>query len=317
MEEEKSYQEIRKELIDKYKPYIAPKIFYYNNELLNISNKKRKLITNLFIAIIILILFIIIISYISINWAFITFISEIIIISIFILYISTIIKEIGNIEKNGIKIKDVKREIMPVICNCFHNLVWVPNRTQPTKKYQNTYLIPTLNYINYDDCFVGKYKKVEFIIEELETWSDYTNFKGIIIQFKINKKFKSHTVIHPSSNLNIFHYSKLHRTVLEDIVFEKKYDVYTNDDIEARYLITTSFMKQLNEIKLSFYATQIHVVFKDGIFYLALETNKNLFEIIDFNKSTLVENQYYAMIDEIISILKLIDYFKLDQNIGM
>ncbi len=43
--------------------------------------------------------------------------------------------------------------------------------------------------------------------------------------------------------------SKLLKSVkLEDPIFEKKFEVYSSDQVEARYLLTTSFMERILEL---------------------------------------------------------------------
>ena len=105
----------------------------------------------------------------------------------------------------------------------------------------------------------------------------------------------------------------LHKTV----EFEKKYDVFTDDEVEARYLITPSLMERLNNIKLSFKANKISASFYNDKFFIALHTNKDLFSIGSLTKPAYDPNQIFQMFEEMMSIYRLIDHFKLDQKIGL
>ena len=316
MEEEKTYQEIRKELIDKYKTVIEPKLLYFSNDLEKAHQtfKNLKIMSKviIFLPSILGIIFVILAPK---NYYFL--IKPVFSISLMIImfFMGAKFRKIKNLKRH------IKEIIMPIICDCFDNLKWVPDKVHSTEQYEQACLIPNSEFYRfvYDDCFRGMYQNIIFTVEELSLKGNKnaTIFNGVVIQFIINKKFNGHTVIYPDSIRHISPSSKLHHTELEDVVFEKKYDVFTDDDVEARYLITPSFMKRLNEMQEKFFADTIYAAFKNGIFYLALDTNKNLFEITDLEKQNVDIGQYYIFVGEIISILKLIDYFKLDQKIGL
>ena len=141
-------------------------------------------------------------------------------------------------------------------------------------------------------------------------------FSGVIIKLDINKQFSGNTVIRPNS---IGHFSPsphLRHTILEDLNFEKKFDVYTNDEVEARYLITPSFMERLNNMKTVFEACSVSCAFYENYLLIGLNTC-DLFSIGNLNVPLDDANQYFKMYDEILSIMKLIDHFKLDQKTGL
>ena len=76
----------------------------------------------------------------------------------------------------------------------------------------------------------------------------------------LTKNFKGNTVINQYS----YHTAppaNLHRTVLEDVDFEKKFEVFTNDDVEARYLITPSLMERLKSMQVAFKTDKISAAF--------------------------------------------------------
>ena len=69
----------------------------------------------------------------------------------------------------------------------------------------------------------------------------------------------------------------LRHTTLEDVVFEKNFDVFTDNEVEARYLITPSFMQRLNSIKKIFLAGAIECAFYKDELIIALHTSRDLF----------------------------------------
>lgn len=109
----------------------------------------------------------------------------------------------------------------------------------------------------------------------------------------------------------------LKKTALEDIEFEKKYTVKTTDEIEARYLLTTSFMERLKNIQTAFGTNNIKCAFSNESIIIAIPTNKNIFEI--GNLLTPLDDALTLDIffNELISLLILIDYFKLNEHTGL
>ena len=99
--------------------------------------------------------------------------------------------------------------------------------------------------------------------------------------------------------------------------FEKNFDVFTNDEVDARYLITPTFMERIKNLELAFKADKIKCAFYNKWLIIALSTKKDLFSICSLTKPICDNNQYFQMYEEIESIIKLIDYFKLDQKIGL
>ena len=247
----------------------------------------------------------------------------------------------------------IKEKIMPIICPCFGDLRWesgkslknlnkllknrnfskeaieatIENDVRYDKtEYYKTGITRFYNNISYDDIFVGSHNNINFILKEVhcthktgsgKNSSNKTVFNGIFITIDFNKKFNSHTVILPDS---IFHNSPfvhLKHTVLEDVVFEKNYDVYTNDEVEARYLITTAFMERLNNIKEVFDAKRTRCAFFEDQLIIGLETKKDTFSICDLNKPLVDSEQFSKMFKEMLSIYQIIDHFKLTQKIGL
>ena len=104
---------------------------------------------------------------------------------------------------------------------------------------------------------------------------------------------------------------------LEDPVFNKKYDVYAEDQVEARYLITTSFMERLNNLKTAFETIKLKCSFFDGKLMFAISTNKNLFEIGNLFTKLTNPKTIETFYNQLNSIYEMIDYFKLNEKTGL
>ena len=146
----------------------------------------------------------------------------------------------------------------------------------------------------------------------------HKKLRNVIIRFKIPKKIKAHTVIfeknHKFKQKNKS--EKFERIKLENIVFENKYDTYSTNQVEARYLLTTLFMKRFEDIKTSFTAKNIRAEFKGDELVILIETNKDLFQMGAITKKTTMET-FSIMLSEIYSTLAIANQLNLDSQTGL
>ena len=70
-------------------------------------------------------------------------------------------------------------------------------------------------------------------------------------------------------------------------------------------------------MKVAFRADKIKCSFYKDYLLIGLFTKKDLFSICSLFKRIDEPKQFFTMYEEIVSIIKLIDHFKLDQKIGM
>ena len=104
---------------------------------------------------------------------------------------------------------------------------------------------------------------------------------------------------------------------LEDLKFDKRFSVYSKDQIEARYLITPAFMDRMNNLRSVFGTKKIKCAFFDDQIVFAISTNKDLFELGDFHRSLLNKKKVKEFYDEIMAIYDIMDYFKLSEKTGL
>ena len=110
---------------------------------------------------------------------------------------------------------------------------------------------------------------------------------------------------------------KLEEVKLEDLRFCKKFNVYSSDQVEARYLVTPSFMERFKNLNTAFGAKKAKCSFFGDEVMFAISTNKNLFEIGSIFKSLENPGSINEFYNELSSILNMVDYFKLDEKIGL
>ena len=105
--------------------------------------------------------------------------------------------------------------------------------------------------IDIDDIILGKYNNNNIAIYDTHIFQSdikklpLTNFRGLFIATKINKNIKCETIIKTDKFFNEKSISAKNKVALEDIEFEKVFEVYSDNQIEARYFLTTAFMERL------------------------------------------------------------------------
>ncbi len=301
------YNKIAKEVVKRYRENILPKFKFY--EAKRIKNFKISLI--ILVTIIVLSLF----AFYVTSEAAVFYIFFIVFFGFLILY--GISKKFEN---------EVKKSIMPYLCECFCDLQWddrILLKCYPDiEKFiieSNLFIASPNPRFYYDDVFSGKFRDLNFKIMEFNCIvgygrKKYSSWAGVCIVIETNKTTKGNTIIRQDSLLHVSPVSKLKHTVLEDVEFEKKYDVYTDDEVEARYVITTAFMERLNNIQMSFSVDKISCAFFEKYLLIGLYTKKDTFKFAKLNKSLTDYTEFSRLFKEIMSIYEMIDYFKLAEK---
>ena len=104
------------------------------------------------------------------------------------------------------------------------------------------------------------------------------------------------------------------KITLEDCKFNRRFNVYSSDEVEARYLITPSFMERLYNLQTNFGTKKIKCSFYEKSLIIAISTKRNLFEFGSLYKPLHKTNSYKQPVKDIDSILNMVEYFKLDEN---
>lgn len=221
--------------------------------------------------------------------------------------------------------KKIKKKVMPILMKAVPDFYWQSETPIPAEDITESQIFPLDKQAvkKFDDCFSGKYRDVDIQIAECSYKANKTNvFSGAVIRIEMNKNFEGLTVIRPKKNVD-FHnikdlkQAKLHKVELEDVEFNKNYDIYSTDQIEARYLLTTSFMERFKNITLAFDSKASYCSFQGKYVYIAPFCKKDLFSVCSLRKNVADEVQFVKLFNEFTSILELVDHFKLDKKLGL
>jgi hypothetical protein len=108
-----------------------------------------------------------------------------------------------------------------------------------------------------------------------------TVFRGLLVVCDFDKRFQGTTVVTKDRTLlgNVFAglLREGKRVELESPDFEKVYEVYSDDQVEARYILTPGFMERLLELREVLGKTPT-LGFLDKRLYLVLPTGSDSFE---------------------------------------
>lgn len=115
----------------------------------------------------------------------------------------------------------------------------------------------------------------------------HTIFKGLFFVADFNKDFSRRTVVLPDTAERLFgQFGSMLQSMnkmrgqlikLEDPEFEKIFAVYGDDQIEARYILSTSLMKRIVDFKKKT-RRPIYISFVGSRVYVAISYTRNLFE---------------------------------------
>lgn len=115
----------------------------------------------------------------------------------------------------------------------------------------------------------------------------YTVFKGLFFIGDFNKDFTTQTMVLPDTAEKLFGYlgQKLQSLnifrgqliKLDDPEFEKHFVVYGNDQIQARYILSTSLMERIVEFKKKT-GRKIYLSFVGSMVFVAVSYTRSLFE---------------------------------------
>ena len=150
----------------------------------------------------------------------------------------------------------------------------------------------------------------------------FTNqsIKGVVLKYTFPKKFNKHTFIFENklSSQKLIHKGRqgYEKVSLEDSEFDKNYTVFSDDQVEARYLLTTSFIERFKNIETAFNPLYQRAEFKENELYILLGTNRDLFKMGSLGEETNY-SQFSQLFEEFYSVLDLIEQLKLNQHIGL
>jgi len=218
-----------------------------------------------------------------------------------------------------------KKEILPEIAKLFGDLTYKLGGKIGMVSMKPSKIVPRHDRYQSEDHFSGEYKGVNLEFSEIElevkrrskdrTYYD-TVFKGLAIMLDIKqKRFYGHTIL-DKNKAAVFEWFKeksagLERAEMVDPEFEKYFDAYTNDQVEARYLIDPVMIENLNGLYREYEGNKMMAAFYNNKMLILVASNHNHFEPADLTVPAADPYSILNMKREVGQVLSIIDRLSL------
>lgn len=183
-------------------------------------------------------------------------------------------------------------------------------------------LAPSFTRSKFEDCFRGShrgssYELYEAVLKQRRSSGKsshmVTVFRGQLIRLHFPRSFDGTTIVRRDMGVfNAFSGGKsngktLERVRLVDPAFEKTFEVWSTDQVEARYLVHPVMMERLLELEKALHGKRIRCAFDGGDMLIAVEGG-DLFEPGDLFKPLVDPARARRIVDEIASVVKVMDH---------
>ena len=214
--------------------------------------------------------------------------------------------------------KDVKRSAIGAIADAIGVRFQADNVATPGfDRCQALRLVPSFDRSSFEDLFHGERHGCAFDLYEAKLEEErrgkngsttyVTIFRGQIIQVSFPKPFHGVTVVLRDAGLfNNWRGGDLKRVGLTDPHFERTFEVYSNDQVEARALVHPALMERLLGIEAAFKGGKVRCAFEGGVLLVVVEGGDQ-FEIGSMFKPLADPLRARKIVDEIAQVMRLID----------
>ena len=194
--------------------------------------------------------------------------------------------------------KIFKEKIVNSLVNdLYENITYTPNKGINYEVFNDCQIFPPdLKRYNTEDHFSGTKQGIPFEFAEIRAEGIGDNsgfFFGTFFTAKFNKKLSAKTFIYPDFAERVFgrvlgaglqkfsislsNKKNIHLIKLENTEFEKEFAVFSEDQIEARKILTPVIMENLVKLQQSALGG-IYASFLDNRVYFAVDTFEDMFE---------------------------------------
>lgn len=217
--------------------------------------------------------------------------------------------------------REYKTKILPGLAGLFGNFTYDLKGKIPVEAMKPSKILPAHTGYKSEDFFSGVYKKVKISFSEIKLTkksgkNTKTVFKGLAILLSHGtRKFHGHTILtKDQGKIGAWltkQTDKLERADLVDTEFEKTFDVFTNDQVEARYLIDPLIIEELKGLYKEYDGNKMMVAFYDDHILILIGSSANHFEPAEIHTPAFNEQAVMSLKREIEQVLSLVDRLSL------
>lgn len=214
-----------------------------------------------------------------------------------------------------------KEKILPRLAQLFGDFQYKAHGRIVMDEMRPSGLIPSHDTYVSEDFFEGCYKGVDIRFSEIRLTEEQgsgknrrtvTKFKGLAVLLAMtNKKFLGHTILQRNAG-KIGQWFKekstnMKRANMVDPEFEKIFDAYTNDQVEARYLIDPLMIENLKALYEEYEGKTMSAAWYESKMLILVSSNHNHFEPAHIKIPATDPQSVLNMKREIGQILSIID----------
>jgi hypothetical protein len=230
---------------------------------------------------------------------------------------------IGNVKQ------DVKAHLVGKVCGFFGLRHVAQPSGYPLAWFRELRLVPDYDRSRLEDNITGAHEGVaidiaEAKLEERHTDTDskgrqtthyVTVFRGLLCMFSFPKRFQGRTVIarDPSILTKWLQSWSVSgdRVRLEDPRFEDAFEVYGSDQVEARYLLTPTFMERILDLDRRFGGGRLQLAFDEDRLMISIRQSRDRFEAGSIFSAVTDPRRITDLLAEIALIFEIIDILNL------
>ncbi len=150
-----------------------------------------------------------------------------------------------------------------------------------------------------------------------------SNFVGMVAVVDFNKSFNGHTIILPdlmekkvgylAKNLQALNIIRGQLVHLENPEFENDFVVYSTDQVEARYILSTSLMERISLLKRKI-DKPVMLSFNKKKLYLGVQ-HPDGFLCLDKEQNLLTSNVFEKVYEDILAAIHIVEDLSLNTSI--
>ncbi|MBS0385410.1 MAG: DUF3137 domain-containing protein [Proteobacteria bacterium] len=185
-------------------------------------------------------------------------------------------------------------------------------------RFEQWKLTPSYSRSHFEDWFSGGYKGSSYDLYEGRLEQRHTDskgrtyystvFRGQLVRMHFPREFLGVTVVR--RDMGIFNafggQAGLEKVGLEDPKFEKAFEVWGSDQVEARYLLHPALMQRLLDLEARMKGEKLRCAFQGGDLLVAIEGG-NRFEPGDLFKPLNDPARARRIIDDVASVMRVMD----------
>jgi len=167
-------------------------------------------------------------------------------------------------------------------------------------------------HASFEDQLSGEahgtqFTSVETHLQDKTDDSIRTAFRGQVMTLTFPRKFLGKTVVHRNKGmLERKKFDDMKRVGLVDPVFEKYFDAFSTDQVEARYLLDPAFIQKIVDLEKSVDGTTIRFGFIDERLFIVIGT-PNRFEAGSMLQPLTSPERTQKILDEVGAVYDVVD----------